>query len=455
VNETLTAEQCANFLGTLEIERLRSLAKKLKLTVADLRARASLVEALVAAPRRDVVEALRLDELRDFSAAVGGARTGSKPTLVSRVLHAASRPAADTRDRASEPAGTSDVKSALQRFSLEGPAITGRDAQGRFVRALLACFGWPDGEPPGAEIPATLATREHGKRVSRSIAARWAERKVLIDVVAPGVALDAHWLDLLTLCIEQQPTPHYVIVSNQHDVRLYDMQRDHKAPRLSASIDQIAKYSESFEPLLGPDWTPGTTVKVVNVGKVSRAVADLVARLFRRLASRFGARRREVIQFTLQCIITMFAEDIGLLPSGHFTRLLYEGAKHGDIERRLRELFTQMATRDLPEPRPVAYFNGGLFTRPVTLPLDAEELTALTQAAEQDWRYVDPHIFGSVFQGIMDDAQRHAQGAHYTAHEDIMRIIGPTIIEPWRKRIAQAKTLAELLDVLSREADAT
>ncbi len=449
MNETLTAEQCANFLGTLEIDRLRNLAKKLKLTVADHRARASLVEALVAAPRRDVVEALLLDELRDFSAAVGGARTGSKPTLVSRVLHAASRPAADTRDRAGESAGTSDVKSSLQRFSLEGPAITGRDAQGRFVRALLACFGWPDGEPPATEIPATLATREHGKRVSRTIAARWAERRVLIDVVAPDVALDAHWLELLTLCLEQQPTPHYVIVSNQHDIRLYDLQKDNKTPRLTTSIDQIAKHSESFAPLLGPEWTPGTTLKVVNVGKVSGAVADLVARLFRRLASRFGGRRREVIQFTLQCIITMFAEDIGLLPSGHFTRLLYEGARHGDVERRLRELFTQMATRDVHEPRTVAYFNGGLFTKPVTLPLDAEELTALTQAAEQDWRYVDPHIFGSVFQGIMDDAQRHASGAHYTAHEDIMRIIGPTIIEPWRKRLAQAKTLAELLDVRS------
>jgi hypothetical protein len=45
-NETLTAEQCANFLGTLEIDRLRKLAKKLKLTVADHRARAGCDRAL-------------------------------------------------------------------------------------------------------------------------------------------------------------------------------------------------------------------------------------------------------------------------------------------------------------------------------------------------------------------------------------------------------------------------
>ncbi len=449
MKETLTAEQTASFLGTLDIDRLRKLAKKLKLTVADQRSRASLTEALIEAPRRTLVEALVLDELRDFSAAVGGAREGSKPKLVQRVLHAAQRPAANPRASDGAPAAGNDVKAALQRFSLEGPGITGRDAQGRFVRAFLSCFGWRDGEPPGTEIPAPLATREHGKRVTRTIAARWADRRVLIEVAPPGTALDSVWTELLALCLEQHPVPHYAIVSNQHDVRLYDLQSDNKAPRLATTIDQIAKYSEAFVPLLGPDWTPGTTLKIVNVGKVSRAVADLVAQLYRRLSSRFETRRRDVIQFTLQCIITMFAEDIGLLPSGHFTRLLYEGAKHRDVERRLRELFAQMATRDLPEPRTVAFFNGGLFTKPVTLPLDGEELTALTQAAEQDWRYVDPHIFGSVFQGIMDDAQRHASGAHYTAHEDIMRIVGPTIIEPWRKRIAGAKTLAELLDVRS------
>src|SRR5204862_7213157 len=102
---------------------------------------------------------------------------------------------------------------------------------------------------------------------------------------------------------------------------------------------------------------------------------------------------------------------------------------------------------DVPPPRPVAFFNGGLFAAPVTLPLGDAELHALTKAAESNWRYVDPHIFGSVFQGIMDDAERHASGAHYTAHEDIMRVVGPTIVEPWLKRITEAITLTELQDV--------
>jgi SAM-dependent methyltransferase len=151
--------------------------------------------------------------------------------------------------------------------------------------------------------------------------------------------------------------------------------------------------------------------------------------------------------FTLQCILTMFAEDIGLLPQEYFTTLLYDGARHRDVEKRLAELFRLMATRDVPGVRAVPHFNGGLFTNPVTLPLGEAQLAALTKASEANWKYVDPHIFGSVFQGIMNDAERHKSGAHYTAHEDIMRVVGPTIVEPWRKRIRGATTLTELLEV--------
>mgnify|MGYP000614948206 FL=1 len=106
-----------------------------------------------------------------------------------------------------------------------------------------------------------------------------------------------------------------------------------------------------------------------------------------------------------------------------------------------------MLFRSVPGERVVPYFNGGLFSTPVTVPLGEAQLDALIKASEANWKYVDPHIFGSVFQGIMNDAERHKSGAHYTAHEDIMRIVGPTIVEPWRKRIRDASTLGELLEV--------
>jgi len=323
--------------------------------------------------------------------------------------------------------------------------LRGRDAKVGFTARLLQCFGWPEDGPPGVELPATLSVVEEGKRGTREVALLWRERRVLIEVVKHDVMLDFAWKDLLRVCLQIDPVPQYVVITNQRDLHLYDLARDREAPRLPIPLDDLPKYSEAF-PFLSASWTPGTLPKIINMSKVSREVADLVAKLYRSLKEQHPTREREVVQFTLQCILTMFAEDIGLLPQEYFTTLLYDGDRGKDVEQRLRELFRMMNTKELPGPRAVPYFNGGLFTDPVTLPLGDAQLAALTKASEANWKYVDPHIFGSVFQGVMDDAERHAQGAHYTAHEDIMRVVGPTIVEPWRQRIRGAKSLTELLD---------
>ncbi len=445
VERTLTPAQVTACLDTLGADRLRALVEKLGVEAADRRARATLIEALAGAPFAEVLGALKAPELRACCAALGVHDKGTKDLLVERILNASAGRVASRSERPEGAAGAGALKAALRRFALEAAAgFGGRDAAVRFLKGLLACFGWPDGEPPGAAIPAELPVTEHGRRATRPVAALWPERRVLLDVVAPDVALEGAWADLLRACLEQSPGPQFVVLTNQRELRLYDLGRDRATPRLTTAIDDLPKHSEAFA-FLGEGWKPGEAPKIINVGKVSREVADLVAQLYRSLRAKHRGRDAEITRFTLQCIITMFAEDIGLLPADHFTSLLYDGARHGDVESRLRALFRQMGTRDLPPPRTIAYFNGGLFQSPVTLPLGEDELRALTRAAEANWRYVDPHIFGSVFQGIMGDAERHASGAHYTAHEDIMRVVGPTIVEPWRKRIAEAKTLADLL----------
>jgi SAM-dependent methyltransferase len=342
-------------------------------------------------------------------------------------------------------AGT--LKAALQQFALAAAGgYTGRDAHVAFTTHMLGSFGWQAGRPDGAEIPHRFSVADAGQRVEREVALWWPKRRALMEIAAHDAALDFAWKDLVRVCLQLDPIPQYVVLTNQRDLHLYDLARDREAPRLAIRIDDLPKYSEAF-PFFTDEWKPGTVPRIVNVEKVSGEVADLVARLFRSVRAEHATRERDVIRFTLQCITAMFAEDIGLLPKNYFTSLLYNGAKAGDVERRLHELFTQMNTPDLPAPRVVPYFNGGLFTDVTTLPLGDSQVRALTKAAEANWTYVDPHIFGSVFQGIMNDAERHASGAHYTAHDDIMRVVGPTIVEPWRKRIQAATSLKELTEL--------
>ncbi len=48
----------------------------------------------------------------------------------------------------------------------------------------------------------------------------------------------------------------------------------------------------------------------------------------------------------------------------------------------------------------------------------------------------------------MEEGERHAHGAHFTSQADIVKIVNPVIVNPWRERIAQAGTIQELQKLL-------
>ena len=460
----LPASKKRDCLESLKAERLRELVELFGVEPASRRKKSDLVAALADGRRVDfgeVLHRLKLAELRRICGVLAlDARGTSKDELVQRIMGNGLSPeggavtpeeAEPLTDSTAPPPmsarSSGRLKSALRRFVLDtAGGYRGRDAGVQFTTRLLECFGWQDGRPPDAEIPAAVTVVEGGQKATREVACLWDRRRVLIYVTKHDVMLDFAWNDVHKLCLQLEPVPQYVVLTNQRDLHLYDLARSREEPRLPISVDDLPKYSEAF-PFLAQNWVPGTTPRIINVAKVSKEVADLVARLYRSLRDKHPDREADVISFTLQCIITMFAEDIGLLPQEYFTTLLYEGARHGDVGKRIAEMFRLMSTRDTSAPRVVPYFNGGLFCDPVTLELGDAQLAALTKAAEADWKDVDPHIFGSVFQGVMSAEERHATGGHYTAQEDIMRVVGPTIVEPWRERIQAARTLKELLDV--------
>jgi SAM-dependent methyltransferase len=150
----------------------------------------------------------------------------------------------------------------------------------------------------------------------------------------------------------------------------------------------------------------------------------------------------------------MFAEDIDLLPAGTIKGIVDDclETKQSSFDL-FGGLFRQM---DSPTPatggrfKGIRYFNGGLFEKvdPVELTrFDLELLGGEGGAATKDWSKVNPAIFGTLFQHSMEAAERHALGAHFTSEADIQRIVGPTIIRPWRERIDAAKSATELLAI--------
>ncbi|MGH2617519.1 MAG: DNA methyltransferase, partial [Thermomicrobiales bacterium] len=82
------------------------------------------------------------------------------------------------------------------------------------------------------------------------------------------------------------------------------------------------------------------------------------------------------------------------------------------------------------------YADGGLFDAPTEVHLEKEEVETLRQACDFDWTQVEPAIFGALLQGALGKEKQWALGAHYTAEADILKVVLPTVVEPWRDRLA-------------------
>lgn len=95
------------------------------------------------------------------------------------------------------------------------------------------------------------------------------------------------------------------------------------------------------------------------------------------------------------------------------------------------------------------YFNGGLFEVVEPIELKRAEAYRLCESAAENWSKVRPEIFGTLFQDSMDKEERHAFGAHFTSEFDIRKVVGPTIVRPWRERIdAAGRNVGELRKAL-------
>ncbi|HQR43341.1 MAG TPA: N-6 DNA methylase, partial [Gemmatales bacterium] len=142
----------------------------------------------------------------------------------------------------------------------------------------------------------------------------------------------------------------------------------------------------------------------------------------------------------------MFAEDINLLPDELFTKLVH-GAKNDSkqLSRRLENLFKAMHTGGDFGPEAIDYFNGGLFNDHEVFDLKPNEIDQVMEAASYDWSQVEPSIFGTLFERLLDPAKRSQIGAHYTSREDIETLLKPVMMQPLEREWEAAKAKAEKL----------
>ena len=191
-------------------------------------------------------------------------------------------------------------------------------------------------------------------------------------------------------------------------------------------------------------------------GETRQTLTERAAAAFASLAHGLRERGHDpqvVAHFVNRLVFCMFAEDVGLLPNGMFTRMLEHARQRPDEFAELaRDLFGAMATGGRIGFEEVAWFDGGLFDDDSALSLEKAEIETVLATADLDWSEIDPSILGTLFERGLDPRKRAQLGAHYTDRDKIMLIVEPVIVRPWLAEWEAAK--AEIAACLERAAAA-
>ena len=175
------------------------------------------------------------------------------------------------------------------------------------------------------------------------------------------------------------------------------------------------------------------------VEEVTRDTALLFGRIVEDMERRGGGGER-LARYLNQIVFCLYAEDAGLLRDNLFSDIVRRQYRNPDMfNLAVSNLFDQMARGGLFGADEISHFNGDLFNESETVELSEVSLQRLVEAVSKNWRDIEPSIFGTLFEGVMDATKRARLGAHYTSADDIMLVVEPVVMKPLRREWEEAK----------------
>lgn len=335
-------------------------------------------------------------------------------------------------------------------------AATRPDADsGEFIYAFLDAYGFPK---------ATITQVRNGGQ--RNVSSRKDEGHIALKnwlyfmPVRQGESIHE---SLQVLADEDEPARHkcrFLVVTDFRELTALDTKTDE---RLEVGFGELATQYLFFAPMAGLERT-----KHFEEASADLKAAAKMGRLFDRLKEVNEFSTPEQLHalnvFLTRLLFCYFAEDTGIFPKNAFTKVITEASEEsGDgLPDLLAQLFWVMnqpeneRTADLPAHiAQFPYVNGGLFRDDHPVPeIRGKGRRMMIECGQLAWEAVNPDIFGSMFQAVVDEESRDALGQHYTSVPNIMKVIRPLFLDKLyaelHKSRGSRKRLEALLERLTR-----
>lgn len=157
--------------------------------------------------------------------------------------------------------------------------------------------------------------------------------------------------------------------------------------------------------------------------------------------------------FITRLLFCFFAEDTGIFAENLFTNFIKQFTKEdgSDLGEMLGQAFQVMNVPDkerseelTKEINQFPYVNGGLFASDIPIPkMGYKARKIIIECGELDWKDINPDIFGSMIQAVVNPDVRAKEGMHYTSVPNIMKVINPLFMDDLR---AEYKKLTDFYD---------
>lgn len=267
---------------------------------------------------------------------------------------------------------------------------------------------------------------------------------LLVEQKSAGRSLEAAYKQALDYCdgLKPEQFPRYILLSDFQTFELYDLEtREHTAFALA----DLPSHVEKFGFIMGVEKRSFKDQDPVNI-----VAAELLGKLHNSLKAN-GYEGHDLEQFLVRLLFCLFADDTGIFQRGIFEDLIRDFTREdgSNVGGFINEAFEVLNT---PEDRRQAnisaelnqlpYVNGELFAERLPTPyFTAAMREELITLCEFSWEKISPAIFGSLFQSVMDGAERRKAGAHYTTEKNIMKVIGPLFLDDLRSQFEHLKGL--------------
>jgi len=171
------------------------------------------------------------------------------------------------------------------------------------------------------------------------------------------------------------------------------------------------------------------------------------------------ADRHALNIFMARILFCLFSDDVGIFDKDVFETAVRQSNVDGsDLAAFLQSAFKYMDTPPAKRPsetRPwskLKYVNGSLFEEDVPMPaLDGRCRKLLLDCAGLNWKLINPDIFGSMLQAVVDVEKRGELGMHYTSPANIMKVLEPILLDLLQMELERAgMNKGRLRDFLER-----